>query len=725
MKVTSVQPLNEKFEECDITTVTQNFYVKAGDAWLLIHNSPALVAGWRDGEFMLTDKAGFSAKGYDGLTTSQQDLERMILNRKIKLDTPEAKTARQSYAHKIASLYPLLKQVVPHNLKGYVQGDLLWTETPAIKQGSYVFKPNKIEYKVPVNSDLGAQIGKSKVGIVFHSKLASPADDEPDALRDPAQLGIRSTPDVVVVPHEMHFTKSFQLNMTTRKKIQQLVQNHGAQIDEFLDAVELANRQIKSLPMVMKSFLAHKAGEGDVHLKNAASEFIAYLDMPKSKVTAKAKENMLAWIKQHVTAFNVIWQIVDLIMQLKLALKAQMDDQVGDKVQAHLADQPGHEGFVSVTDAGTIKLVNRAQFMKKDAPLTEAHDSAHTSHTPRRVVFTFGRMNPPTSGHRMLVDKVKQEAGNDDYWVFLSHSQDAKKNPLTWSQKVHFVKKIMKPHAAHVVTVDSIKTPLQAANWLYDQGYTHMTLVVGSDRVSAMTDLMNGWNSEEIRRKDNRMPVDIQVVSAGDRDPDAEGIAGISGTKARQAVKQNDLDAFQSATGVQGDLTQELFQAVHKAMQPAPKLIQEAEHPGCIVSLKMSANSARRLHAWCKQHNVSVMDADLFHVTVISTYEYMPELFELHDSPVHVIAHPIKWKQLGAKALTLQLQSAHIMHMHERLADQGVQHKYANYIPHVSVNYQTLPGQKLPTQVPDFDVIFDVIDAGENDPNFAAKSVSR
>jgi hypothetical protein len=725
MKVTSVQPLNEKFEECDITTSTQNFYVKAGDVWLLIHNSPAMVAGWKDGEFMLTDKAGFSAKGYDGLTTSAQDLERMILNRKIKRDTPEAKAARQSYAHKIASLYPLLKQVIPSSLKGYVQGDLLWTQTPEIKQGAYVFKPNKIAYAVPVNSELGSQIGASKVGIVFHSKITSPQDDEPDALRDPGALGIKSTPDVVVMPHEMQFKKPFTLNADLVNKVQQLVHAHGVQIDQFLDSAQLADRQIKALPQVLKAYLAHKAGEGSTDLSDAAEDFITFMQSPKSKLSVKAQQNMSEWIETHVTAYRVIWQIVQLLVQIKLDLKQQMDQNVGDQVKAQLGDEPGHEGFVSVTDSGIIKLVNRAQFMKKDAPLTEA--VVPSSDTPRRVVFAYGRMNPPTAGHRMLVDKVKQVAGNDDYWVFLSHSQDAKKNPLTWNQKVSFVKHIMKPHAAHVVTDAEVKTPLQAANWLYDQGYRDITLVVGSDRVQAMTDLLNGWNSYAIRAKDGRDRVQLQVVSAGERDPDAEGLAGISGTKAREAVKQNDLSAFQAATGVQGDLASKLFDAVKSGMQTVkvkPNVIKEQSGTGHIVILNLSEMSSHRLEAWCRNQGIPTFDPDHMHMTVINTEQDVPHVMGLHGVQTQIHAQPVRWEVLGP-ALALICTCADATKLHHKLKATGCDHKWPDLLPHVSVQYGWDPRNGVPQQVPQFDLVFDKITAEQSDPNFAQKVMTQ
>jgi hypothetical protein len=722
MKVISVHNLSEKFEECDITTVTQNFYVKAGDSWLLIHNSPALVAGWRDGKFMLTDKAGFSAKSYDGLTTNAQDLETMILNRKIKLDTPEAQAARQSYAHKIASLYPLLKQVIPSNLKGYVQGDLLWTETPPIQQGAYVFQPNKIRYSVPVMSDLGAQIGTSKAGIVFHSMLSSPQDESPDALRDPADLGITSTPDVVVVPHEMQSDAPFQLNPKLKQRIQQVIRSHQSAMDHFLNPSNLGELGIKSLPHVMKSFLAHKAGAGEQDMSHAAEEFLTYVISPHSKVSVKAAQNMIMWIKHNVKAYNATWQLVQMLQDLKLNLKAQMDNRVGNQVKADLKNVPGHEGFVSVTPAGIIKLVNRAQFMKKDAPLTEAVETT-SDHSPRRVVFTYGRLNPPTSAHRMLVDKVAQVAGNDDYWVFLSHSQDAKKNPLTWTQKVSFVKQIMRPHAAHVITDTTIKTPLQALNWLYDQHYRDITLIVGSDRVSAMTDLLNGWNSDEIRAKDHRDAVKITVVSAGERDPDAEGMSGISGTRAREAVKQNDLAAFQVATGVKGDLVNKLFDAVKQGMQTVkvkPNMIKENAGSGHIVMLNLSDVSSHRLADWCRKHHISTFDPDHMHMTVICTEQDAPHVMDLDNVRTQIHAHPVRWEVLGS-SLALVCACADATRLHDKLRATGCDHKWPHLLPHVSVNYGWDAKQGVPDQVPQFDLMFDSITAEPSDPNFAQK----
>lgn len=717
MKVISVQRLNDKFEECDITTATQNFYVKAGDTWLLIHNSPSLIMGWINGQFMLTDKAGFSAKSYNGLTLNSQDIEQMILNRKVKLDTPEALQARAQYAKKIAQLYPLLKQVVPSKFKGFVQGDLLWVGAPVEQDGYFIFKPNKIKYSVPQESALGRQIATSKMGIVFHSRLTSPQDSEPDALGNPELHGIHSTSDVVAVPHEMQFERPFQINIKIKQKIEKLITSQGTKINALLNPISLSDNQIKGLPGVMKSFLAHKASEGDSNLKNAAQDFITFLQSDRSKVSDKAKSNMLEWIKTHAQGYGALWQAVSLLVDLKLELKSQMDHTVGDKVQAHLAHEPGHEGFVSVTDQGIVKLVNRAQFMSKHTPLSEAQTSTHN----HRVVFSFLRANPPTLGHKLVVDKVAQHAGTDDYWVFFSHSQDPKKNPLDWKTKVQFVKKIMTSHAPHVITQPDIKTPLQAANWLYAQGYTHLTMVVGSDRVNSMTDLLNGWNSPEVAAKDNRKPIQVQVVSAGERDPDAEGLTGISGTKARQAVQQQDLPAFEKFTGLDGKLAKQLFTSVALAQQSKGKsTIKESQPQGHLVKLVLCDASAKHLYDWCISNRIPAFDPAHMHLTVMSCEQDTPHVLGINETQTKIVAQPKKWCVLGT-SLVLEVDCTAAYYLHRSLKRTGCVHKWPSFIPHVSVNYDWHTSKGTPSQVPPFELVFDQIKAEGLDPNFSFK----
>jgi hypothetical protein len=334
-------------------------------------------------------------------------------------------------------------------------------------------------------------------------------------------------------------------------------------------------------------------------------------------------------------------------------------------------------------------------------------------------------MNPPTVGHKRLVAKVAKEAGNDDYWVFLSHSQDVKKNPLDWRTKLRFAGELMPTYKSHLASgeqFENVKTPLLAMDWLYDQGYTDITMVVGSDRVDDMTRLLDGWNSDTVRGKYNRQPVNIQVISAGDRDPDSEGVEGISASLVRNLAKQGDYSKFKAAVGLDDELAQDLYTQVRKGMMLNPMQESTRHDLGTIVMLHMNQTHAHKLAAWCAQHGIPCMKPEHMHLTLISTMRPEPYLLKLNNTETHVITQPVSWEMLGNSSLVLKLDSPQCMSMHAHLIRSGIQHKFANYIPHVTVSYNWHAHTPLPTQVPNFDLLFDWIEADAVDPNYAAKT---
>lgn len=147
-----------------------------------------------------------------------------------------------------------------------------------------------------------------------------------------------------------------------------------------------------------------------------------------------------------------------------------------------------------------------------------------------RAVFTFGRFNPPTIGHEKLILAVAKQAGRDDYFIFPSHSQDKKKNPLSSDNKVKYMRMMFPNHSNNIILDTSIKTPIHVLQHL--QGtYENVTMVVGSDRVPSFTGMLTKYNGIEYTFRN------IDVVSAGERDPDADGAAGMSASKMRDAAK--------------------------------------------------------------------------------------------------------------------------------------------------------------------------------------------
>ena len=165
----------------------------------------------------------------------------------------------------------------------------------------------------------------------------------------------------------------------------------------------------------------------------------------------------------------------------------------------------------------------------------------------KSAIFTFGRFNPPTVGHQKLLDKVKNVAYKDgsDYWVFPSLSQNAKKDPLPHNLKVQYMKKAFPECASQIVNDSKIVTALHAMSFLYDKGYTDVSMVVGSDRLEDFKSLLNKYNDTKSRHGYYKFD-SIDTISAGERDPDAEGVEGMSASKLRQAVKDGNEELFLS-----------------------------------------------------------------------------------------------------------------------------------------------------------------------------------
>ena len=157
--------------------------------------------------------------------------------------------------------------------------------------------------------------------------------------------------------------------------------------------------------------------------------------------------------------------------------------------------------------------------------------------------FTLGRLNPPTIGHEKLLDSLAKQAGRNDYFVFVTQSQDKKKNPLTYNAKVKHVRKMFPRHARRVMINKKIRTVFDAATFLYEKGYKSVVMVVGSDRVTEFSTLLNKYNGKDGQHGFYNFK-SLDIASAGARDPDAEGVAGMSASKMRAFASDNDFASF-------------------------------------------------------------------------------------------------------------------------------------------------------------------------------------
>ena len=176
--------------------------------------------------------------------------------------------------------------------------------------------------------------------------------------------------------------------------------------------------------------------------------------------------------------------------------------------------------------------------MKKFRDLVEAKDT---------IVFAFGRFNPPTTGHEKLIQKTAKVAGSNPYRVFPSHTQNPKKDPLPQALKTAYMRKMFKKYARNIV-VSKSRNAIEIAVELYNQGYKNLVMIAGSDRVKVFDSMLNQYNGVEGKAHGYYKFDSIEVVSAGERDPDAEGVAGMSASKMRAAAADGDYDSF--VTGI-------------------------------------------------------------------------------------------------------------------------------------------------------------------------------
>jgi len=205
---------------------------------------------------------------------------------------------------------------------------------------------------------------------------------------------------------------------------------------------------------------------------------------------------------------------------------------------------------------------------KKEAPPEEGQEQQSDT-----LTVVFGRFNPPTVGHEKLLSMAKKAAAGGDFKVYPSRSQDAKKNPLDPDIKVGFMKKMFPDYEENIINDPDMKNIFDVLVTANEDGYTSVNIVVGSDRQAEFENLAQKYNGQ-LYEFDL-----IRVISAGVRDADAEGVEGMSASKMRKAVMDDDFESFRRGTPKKlddGD-TQALFNAVRTGMKLKKKSKVTAE----------------------------------------------------------------------------------------------------------------------------------------------------
>ena len=206
------------------------------------------------------------------------------------------------------------------------------------------------------------------------------------------------------------------------------------------------------------------------------------------------------------------------------------------------------------------------------------------------VVVVFGRFNPPTIGHQKLLDKAAKVAEKKGYElrIYPSRSQDAKKNPLTPDMKISYMRQMFPDYADYIIDDKGSKTIFNVLTGANEEGHTNMMIMVGQDRLSEFQGLAHKYNGD-LYNYDQ-----LEVVSAGERDPDADDVTGMSASKLRLAAAEGDFKKF--AKGVpdtMGNMEKmELFNVLRRSMgvtedtevwEVAPKMDEEGMRDAYLV----------------------------------------------------------------------------------------------------------------------------------------------
>lgn len=312
---------------------------------------PALVFG-RDenGTFIMTDKSGFGAKGYNGRVTSPEELKAMMVKR------PGDPEARMGYIGMLTQLWPMVEAAVPTGYRGFILGDLMYSDTPPLNdKGRLEFTPNTVTYEVDPNSDLGQRIVRSKAGMAVHTFIPN-VGAEGQPLTDTA--GLNLTGPLCILGPEIKNEAPVQQDKAKIKYIQQQIKANAKAMDTFLDPATLSAAKMTGLPDTLYTYVNQRTRTQDLsHL------FEGFLPWVQSN--PKISKPMVAKVTEYCAAnaagLKAIFGAFELITDLKHDVIRQLDSHNGP-VQAHIAGKPGGEGYVNTDPGGNIKYVNRLGF---------------------------------------------------------------------------------------------------------------------------------------------------------------------------------------------------------------------------------------------------------------------------------------------------------------------------------------------------------------------------
>ena len=305
---------------------------------------PAIIFGRNEsGEFVMTDKSGFGAVGYDGKVTSPDGLAKMLLGRKGE--------NRQQYAEYMRGLWPYFENATPNDFRGYVHGDLLYGNTPKLQKGKLMFQPNTTAYYVNPKSDIGRKIAQSKAGVVLHAKLNF------DGTTEPVQANKFMSGELLVMPPQT-VTTAADVDVPALDQLEQYAQKFRTGIDTMLNVP--AELKVADFNKIIYAYINNATKTGKLG-NLGVDDFVSWLQ--SSKVSVPKQARITEYLQKHAKSFAGMFEIIAGIQKVKNQIIDQLDKRPAD-ITATTDGNPGGEGYVVGSD---VKLVNRSGFSAANA----------------------------------------------------------------------------------------------------------------------------------------------------------------------------------------------------------------------------------------------------------------------------------------------------------------------------------------------------------------------
>ena len=317
---------------------------------------PAVIFGRKpDGTFVLTDVAGFTAVGYDGLFTSPRQVTQHLANRDAEA------AAKGNQANRVAQLapiyqklWPMLEQATPEDFKGYIQGDLLYTSTPPEQAGALVFKPNTVQYAIPANSKLGEEIANSQVGIAIHTRTKGPGEPK-EAL---GKVDLNPVPGLLLIEPIAPSENVQPTDSKLVKQLRSLVSQHGGNINTLFNPNELRTAGITDLPKLCVDYINSIVKDDSVADFDPNTLLPGFGTWLQNKVTPRKYANIVEYVqspRSNTDGIAAAFTAFVLLHNIKMDMLQQLDRQ-----------HPGQEGWVIATPGGMTKFVNRFGFSRQN-----------------------------------------------------------------------------------------------------------------------------------------------------------------------------------------------------------------------------------------------------------------------------------------------------------------------------------------------------------------------